>query len=193
MSPDLSQALAREPFLAASTPTAELGCQRRILDLLLAQDGSTTRLCETVAGGPVELHVMAQARVPWAARDVPAVVQAALPDSPLIERCTCLASRGSVMMDNLAYIAVDRLPAALRNELEAGKTPIGHILGRLWIRREPMAPDLELLGRLWRVVGVPDVAASRCYAIVGPEGRLMVIAETFRRGMLVGGAPASAR
>jgi chorismate-pyruvate lyase len=189
MSPDLSQALAREPFLAASTPTAELGCQRRILDLLLAQDGSTTRLCETVAGGPVALHVMAQR----ATRDVPAVVQAALPDSALIERCTCLASRGSVMMDNLAYIAVDRLPADLRCELAAGKTPIGHILGRLWIRREPMAPDLELLGRLWRVVGVPDVAASRCYAIVGPEGRLMVIAETFRRGMLVGGAPASAR
>src|SRR5438105_9201852 len=42
------------------SPRRELfpGDAGHLLKLLLAQDGSTTRLCEALAGGPVELHLL---------------------------------------------------------------------------------------------------------------------------------------
>jgi chorismate-pyruvate lyase len=152
---------------------------RRLLDLLLAQDGSTTRVCETIARGPVALLVRHQVRT----AEVPPLVRAWLPSAGYLERITSLAAHGEVMMDNLAYIALDGLDASLRRELEAGRSPIGHLLPRLWLRREPLAGAEPLHERLWRAVGLPDPAATRAYRIVTPDGPCMAIVETFRRGM----------
>jgi len=150
--------------------------------LLLAQDGSTTRLCETIAGGPVTLQVLRQG----ISADVPDIVRSVLPGTMFIERFTCLAARGEVMMDNLAYIALDGLAADLRRDLEDGTLPIGHLLARLWVRRARLdGPTDPLQARLWSVAGLPDEAATRSYSIATPEGPRMVIAETYRRGMLM--------
>jgi chorismate-pyruvate lyase len=173
--------LRREAFIDPQASPAEAACARRLLPLLLAQDGSTTRLCETIAGGPVALQLLHQA----ATDDVPALVREALPGRRFIERITSLAAHGEVMMDNLSYIALDGLDASLRRELEAGRTPIGHLLSRLWVRRETLAGADLLRERLWRAVGVPDGAATRAYLIVTPEGPRMLIVETYRRGMLM--------
>lgn len=184
-SPDFpdSPALVRQCFHDPADPSEP---HARVLQLLLAQDGSTTRLCETVAGGPVALHLLVQ-RVTTA---VPPAVQAVLPGTHFIERITCLAAHGQVMMDNLAYIALEGLQADVRRDLEAGAMPIGHLLARLWVRRRFLDPQPALLERLWSVAGgLPDAAASRLYCITTPEGPRMLIAETFRRGMLL--TPAS--
>jgi chorismate-pyruvate lyase len=166
----------REPFFdAASSPVAA----RRLLQLLLAQDGSTTRLCETIAGGPVALQVLHQA--PTA--DVNELVHRQLPGTRFIERITSLVAHGEVMMDNLAYIALEGLDASLQRDLEAGEAPIGHLLARLWVRREGVPGAGALHERLWRTVGVPDAVATRAYRIVTPEGPRMLIVETYRRGM----------
>jgi chorismate-pyruvate lyase len=151
----------------------------RLLRLLLAQDGSTTRLCEAIAGGPVQLQVLRQ----HVTRDVPAVVRAALGGTEFIERCTCLTAHGQVMMDNLTYIALEGLAADVRRDLEAGAMPIGHLLQRLWVRRETLPDAADLLQRLWQQVGMADAPSSRVYRIVTPEGPRMVIAETYRSGM----------
>src|SRR5262245_53574617 len=82
--PALAENPAETP--AASMPQLERRCFRdpvanavdaahenRVLTLLLAQDGSTTRLCETLAGGPITLLLTRQEvtdRVPAAVRDV---------------------------------------------------------------------------------------------------------------------------
>jgi len=182
MPPTELLALQRQRFLDPSDPPA---CAR-VLQLLLAQDGSTTRLCETVAGGPVALHLLEQ-RV---TASVPPAVRAVLPGGLFIERITCLAAQGRVMMDNLAYIGLDGLPADVRRDLDAGVVPIGHLLPRMWIRRRFLEPVPALYERLWDAAGgLPDAAASRLYCIATPEGPSMVIAETFRRGMLM--APAA--
>jgi len=152
-----------------------------MLKLLLAQDGSTTRLCETIAAGPVALQVLAQ-RVVHAA---PGEVHDTLPGASFIERITCLAAHGEVMMDNLSYIALDGLAPDLRRDLEAGAMPIGHLLARLWVRRAFLEAAPMMYERLWGVVGLPDPGASRAYRIVTPEGARMLIAETYRRGMLM--------
>jgi chorismate-pyruvate lyase len=117
--------------------------------------------------------------------DVPQVVRDALPGTRFIERVTCLAAHGEVMMDNLTYIALDGLAADLRRELEGGSVPIGHLLARLWVRRAPLSDGQALQRRLWHSVGQPDPAATRSYTITTPEGPRMVIAETYRRGMLM--------
>lgn len=175
--PDIA-ALGRQRFLDPSGPPAN----KRVLQLLLAQDGSTTRLCETVAGGPVALHVFEQRIV----EPVPSAVSATLPGKRFIERITCLAAHAQVMMDNIAYIALDGLDVDIRRDLEAGVLPIGHLLARMWVRRYFLALEPALLERLWSTVGgLPDVAASRMYCIATPEGPHMLIAETFRRGMLM--------
>ena len=170
----------REPFF--DEPAGASGPARRLLALLLAQDGSTTRLCETIAGGPVTLQVNRQA--PTA--DVPELVRRHLPGTSFIERITSLVAHGEVMMDNLAYVALDGLQPALQRDLEAGQMPIGHLLARLWVRREAVSDTGALHEHLWRVVGVPDAAATRAYRIVTPDGPRMLIVETYRRGMRMG-------
>jgi hypothetical protein len=110
-------ALERQRFLDSSDPPANM----RVLLLPLAQDGSTTRLCETIAGGPVALHVFEQRIV----ERVPSAVSATLPGKRFIERITCLAAHGQVMMDNIASIALDGLDVDMRSDLEAGVLPIG--------------------------------------------------------------------
>ena len=154
---------------------------RQVLRLLLAQDGSTTRLCEAVAGGPVELHVLHQ----QVTTDVPNVVRSNLPGGQFIERITFLAAHGEVLMDNLAYIALDGLDAAIERDLRAGTLPIGHLLARMWVRREPIGNGQPLCEKLWSAVGLPDEAATRSYRIVTADAPRMVIAETYRRGMLM--------
>ena len=176
------QALERQRFHQPSDSPARAEHARDILRLLLAQDGSTTRLCETIAGGPVSLHVLEQQIV----QAVPAAVRAALPGASFIERITCLAAHGQVMMDNLSYIALEGLPEDVRRDLEAGAMPIGHLLSRLWVRRSFLEATPVLYERLWGAVGgLPDTEASRTYCIVTPEGPRMLIAETYRRGMLM--------
>ena len=154
---------------------------KQLLRLLLAQDGSTTRLCEAVAGGPVSLRVLSQQTL----GDVPAIVSQQLPGELFIERITFLAAHGEVLMDNLAYIALDGLDPAIEDDLRAGTLPIGHLLARLWVRREAVADVPELPQRLWDMVGLPDPSATRCYRIVTPDGPRMLIAETYRRGMRI--------
>lgn len=168
----------RQYFLQAEDSPA---CAR-VLQLLLAQDGSTTRLCETVAAGPVALHLLAQRVV----ASVPPEVSAVLPGTRFIERITSLAAHGQVMMDNLVYIALDGLQADVQRDLKQGVAPIGHLLERLWVRRRFLDAQPALYERLWAAAGgLPDAAASRLYCIATPEGPRMLIAETFRRGMLM--------
>ncbi len=174
-SPD-APALQRDRFLDPAAP-ASAGA-RRVLQLLLAQDGSATRLCETVAGGPVELRLWSQRLVD----DPPAEVRRALPGGRCLERCTSLCAQGQVLMDNLSYVALEALPEGLRRGLERGEAPIGHLLAGAWTRRAFVdAPGV--LERLWAQVGLPDGAASRAYVVTTPQGPLMLIAETFRRGL----------
>lgn len=178
----LATELERQRFGDACPSSVDAAHARYVLKLLLTQDGSTTRLCEAVAGSPVQLHVLAQ-RITG---DVPAAVRRSLPGASFIERVTCLAAHGEVMMDNLSYIALEGLDARMRRELEAGATPIGHLLARLWVRRAALSSGHDLLERLWHHVGLPDAGASRHYRVEGTEGSMMVIAETFRQGMLFG-------
>lgn len=152
-----------------------------MLQLLLAQDGSTTRLCEAIAAGPVTLHVIEQK----IADTVPAEVRSVLPGASFIERITCLVAHGEVLMDNLSYIALDGVAPDVRRDLEDGVMPIGHLLSRMWVRRSFLDPTPVLYAKLWSAVGLPDPGASRVYCIETPDGPRMVIAETFRRGMLM--------
>lgn len=189
MSSFIHPSFQRQRFHDASDPAPQAAHAQSVLQLLLAQDGSTTRLCETIARGPVSLHVVEQQIV----SAVPAEVRFALPGANFLERVTCLAAHGQVVMDNLSYIALEGLSTDIRRDLEAGVTPIGHLLSRLWVRRSFLDAMPELYARLWGAVGLPDPDASRTYCISTPDGPRMLIAETYRRGMLMSRAlPADA-
>lgn len=176
------QPFQRHRFHDASDSPARVAQASSVLQLLLAQDGSTTRLCETIARGPVALHVVEQRIVDT----VPTEVRFGLPGTHFIERITCLAAHGEVMMDNLSYIALEGLPTDVRHDLEGGVMPIGHLLSRLWVRRSFLDATPMLYDRLWSAVGLPDPDASRTYCIATPDGPRMLISETYRRGMLLG-------
>lgn len=189
MSSFAQPALQRQCFHQSSDTPIQAARARHLLPLLLAQDGSTTRLCETIAAGAVSLQLLEQRMVDA----VPAAVSAVLPGKRFIERITCLAAHGQVMMDNLSYIALDGLAADVKRDLEAGSMPIGHLLSRLWVRRSFLNAEPTLYARLWAAVGLPDPAASRVYSIATPEGPLMLIAEAYRRGMLMEQLPGATR
>jgi chorismate-pyruvate lyase len=172
-------ALRREPYFDACDSATEATHARRLLTLLIAQDGSATRLCEALAGGPVSLRLLHQART----EHVPPVVRELLPGTRFIERVTCLAAHGIVMMDNISYVALEGIDELLCQDLEAGQVPIGHLLAPMWVHRESIDNATALHERLWRTVGLPDPPTARAYRVITPEGPRMVIAETFRRGM----------
>lgn len=177
--------LQREPYLApgeASEPAAQA---HGLLALLQAQTGSTTRLCETLAGGPVALHLLHQATT----LQVPGFVRNQLPGTRFIERVTCLAAHGQVMTDNLVFVAVQGLDPGLQHSLEQARLPIGHLLADAFTRRRMLEPPPDVPLRLWRVVGLPDAAASRTYHLATAQGLQMLVMETFRRGMRGTGAP----
>jgi chorismate-pyruvate lyase len=173
-------------FVRASfiDPAAAPEAQERhrwLLRLLLAQDGSTTRLCQSIAATPLSLQVRHQT----VTATVPACVREVLPGQRFIYRITSLAACGEIMMDNLVYVALDGLSEPLRDGLDSGAIPIGPLLESLWVRRKPLPADVAevLSAQLWAEVGLPDPTAARAYTIVTPAGNLFVIAETYRRGM----------
>jgi chorismate-pyruvate lyase len=170
----------RQKYFLACDTHAQAQHAEAMLRLFLAQDGSTTRLCEALAGGRVSLQVLAQSVVP----ELPAHLAGALPGARFLRRLTSLGAQGQVMLDSISYIAIDAVDARIVSELEAGVTPIGHLLARLWTRRGFRAPDPLLFEELWPAVGEPDLSASRSYTVFTPEGPCMLIGETFRRGML---------
>ena len=179
--PAAATAIARAPFIDPDAPPEAQARQRWLLRLLLAQDGSTTRLCQAIASVPLTLQVRQQTitdTVPDCVRDV-------LSGGRFIYRVTSLAAHGHVMMDNLVYVALDGLSEPLRDGLEGGAIPIGPLLESLWVRRKPLPAEVAgiLSGRLWDEVGLPDPSAARAYTIATPGGNLFVIAETYRRGM----------
>ena len=164
-----------------------------LLRVLLGQDGSTTRLCEVIAGGPVELSVHSQARV----QTVPDGVLEVLGGESWIERITSLHVAGRVMMDNLTWTRVDRIPLEFSDDLERGELPVGRLLDRLFVKRQLI--QASNLGEiLWAVTGLPDARASRAYTIstqfgssesgdpspigaaLGSRSAFMLIFETYR-------------
>jgi len=176
-----SSAFARAPFIDPAAPAPAQQRHRWLLRLLLAQDGSTTRLCQAIAAIPLTLQV----RLQTVTALVPDCVREVLPGQRFIYRITSLAAHGEVMMDNLVYVALDGLSEPLREGLDSGAIPIGPLLESLWVRRKPLPAEVaQLLCRqLWDEVGMPDPAAARAYTIATPGGNLFVIAETYRRGM----------
>lgn len=153
---------------------------------LLALDGSTTRVCESLAGGPIDVQVLLQQRT----TDVPEDVRTQLGGTQWLERVTSLVAHGEVLMDNLSYTRLDAVPGDFLRGLDSGEAPIGHLLQRLFVRREALKVDDALQQALWRHVGERDDTMSRAYRIVTAKGPLMLIFEVFRSGMLRGEGPA---
>jgi chorismate-pyruvate lyase len=181
-----ASAWSRAAFLDAAAGGIEHEQALALLRLFIAQDGSTTRLCEAIAGGPLSLRVRQQV-----CTAVPPIVRSQLPGTSFLERYSTLAARGQVMMDNLVYVPLDGLGPSVRSGLESGTVPIGHLLDAMWVRRAPLPADAvgELREQLWREVGTPDPLATRAYVIRTPEGPRFLIVETFRRGMRMRVAP----
>jgi chorismate-pyruvate lyase len=152
-----------------------------LLRMLLALDGSTTRVCEAVAQAPMQVQLIQQQQT----HEVPAAVREQLGGSSWLTRVTSLHAHGQVLMDNLSFTRLDAVPAWFLQGLNDGAAPIGHLLQRLFVQREPVAGSVQIEQMLWQHVGQPDARASRCYCIVTEQGPLMLIFEAYRGGMVV--------
>jgi chorismate-pyruvate lyase len=166
--------LVRESFPHDDPVSASL------LRVLLGQDGSTTRLCEVIAGARVELHLHSQSRV----ESVPDSVLEFLGGDSWIERITSLHVAGRVMMDNLTWTRLDRIPAEFADDLERGELPVGRLLDRLFVQRQIVSAS-SLGEVLWNQTGLPDPRASRAYTIStqfgsSDSGPFMLVFETYR-------------
>lgn len=156
--------------------------------LLLAHDGSTTRLCEAVALQPMKVLLHYQERI----TEAPAEVRKHLGGSHWLSRVSSLCtSEGKVLMDNLSLTRLDKVPDWFLRKLDEGQAPIGHMLQQIFVRREFVETTPLLQSWLWSHVGLPDPDTSRGYRIVTPDGPLMLIFEVFRaaiQGQLTGPA-----
>lgn len=146
----------------------------------MALDGSTTRVCEAIAQAPMQVELLFQQQTD----SVPAAVREPLGGQRWLHRVTSLHAHGQVLMDNLSYTRLDAVPDWFLAQLHEGKAPIGHLLQRLFVKREALTSSREIEDALWQHVGQPDLRASRCYRIVTEKGPLMLIFESFRKGMV---------
>ena len=164
----------RRRFPHRSKPEAAL-----MLRVLQAQDGSMTRVCEAVAGVPVEIRIVRQTVTAQVHRQVGQLLHG----QRFLERITSLVAHYEVLTDNLVYVALDGLDRRMQTELEAGVRPIGHLLSNRWTRRETVHVEPAVLERLWQAVGVADPDAMRCYRLETLDGPTMLVCETFRDGL----------
>ena len=151
-----------------------------LLRVLLALDGSTTRVCEAVARAPMSVLMLHQQQT----ADVPQAVREQRGGERWLHRVTSLHAHGHVLMDNLTYTRLDAVPDWFLAGLDAGNAPVGHLLAQLHVRRVAATHTPEVQQALWQHVGRPDLRASRSYNVVTAEGPLMYIFETFRGGMV---------
>jgi chorismate-pyruvate lyase len=151
-----------------------------LLRALMALDGSTTRVCEAIAQAPMQVLLLAQEQ----SREVPVAVREQLGGEAWLVRVTSLHAHGRVFMDNLSFTRLDAVPDWFLTRLNEGSAPIGHMLQRLFVQREPVKASAEIEQLLWQHVGLSDARASRCYRIVTEGGPLMLIFEAFRGGMV---------
>jgi chorismate-pyruvate lyase len=169
------QSLQRSVFPAGA-------CPDRLLRLLLAQDGSTTRICEAILGG-IELAVHRQELI----EDPPEEAAEVLGAGALLERFTSLHRNGRVAMDNLVLTRPDSLAVGFRGALLDGRVPVGRLLsGSLLRRRSVDSPRLlaRLLTRLAAAgCGPVDLRGSRLYVVEGEDGLVLLIAETYRAAL----------
>lgn len=175
-----SSPLQRERFHCAADAPAQAERAQTLLRVLLHQDGSTTRLLEAMSGGAITVHVIEQGFI----QELPPWLAGVLPGRTFLRRLTALEANGQVFLDSLSYTAVEVLPSVLVQELVDGARPIGAVLADVWTRRAFREDDTHILEELWSVVGMADPQASRSTMIVTPGGPCMVLAETFRRGVL---------
>jgi chorismate-pyruvate lyase len=147
-----------------------------LLKLLLAQDGSTTKLCEAISNSRVSLQLHLQEAV----ETVPEVVRHELGGTSWLKRLTSLHCENQVLMDNVTFTRLDRVPETFLTGLEQGLAPVGHLLEKLFVRRERIISNPELERELFDVVGFPDSNSSRAYTINTENGALMLVFETYR-------------
>ena len=148
--------------------------------LLLAHDGSTTRLCEAVALQPIKVLLHEQKRMTEAPEDI----LKHLGGSHWLSRVSSLYTpEGKVMMDNLSFTRLDKVPTWFLRKLDEGQVPIGQMLQQIFVRRKPIETSQTLQNLLWSQVGLPDPDTTRGYLIVTPEGPLMLIFEVFREAI----------
>jgi chorismate-pyruvate lyase len=166
--------------LPAGTPLATWA--EAWLRVLLAQDGSATLLCETIAQGRVALEVTHQ----QVTTEVPQAVTANLGGRRFLERQVVLHHAGEVMMDNLTFVALDRIDPDVAALLTERRSPIGYIFERKSTKKRPVAPDVAILDRLWSRCGAPDPDAARSYVLDIDDRPCMLITETYRAGMRSG-------
>jgi len=172
--PRSSAQLRRGPFLCRNS------CEQAIRALLLAQEGSTTRLLQTLCRNDISVQVIDQQVVD----KLPIALDGELPGTRFLRRLSSLHAGGHVLLDSFSYTALDVLPTLVASELIEGTRPIGHVFSHLWTRRTFRGGDADLLESLWAEVGDPDPPSSRTLFIHTPRAPCMLLAETFRGGVL---------
>lgn len=149
------------------------------LRVLLAQDGSATLLCETIVGAQVSLDVVHQS----VTTQVPDTVRQQLGGRRFIERQVVMSYDGAVMMDNLTFVALDRIDPEVATHLAQRQSPIGYIFEAKSTKKRPVAQDDAILDILWSRCGLPDREAARSYILDIDNTACMLITETYRAGM----------
>jgi chorismate-pyruvate lyase len=139
-------------WLPAVTDYVTLSSAHR---MLLATDGSITRLLEAVSGRPIDARVLSQ-------EDLPAPVALAgplevEPGHTVTFRLATLCDRDQIVCVAGSVLVLDRLPPIVRAQLFTTTTPIGRIVVSSGVRAErrsvsvdvarPLRP-LELFGPL---------------------------------------------
>lgn len=172
--------LHRERFQSGADAPAGSISAATLLQVLLHQDGSTTRLLEMLVGSAITVHVLVQGFVD----ELPPPLANSLAGKRFLRRLSTLEARGHVLLDSISYTAIDALPASVARGLLEGVRPIGHVFSSLWTKRSFGSDGTQLLEELWSTVGEPHREASRSCVVLIPEGPCMLLAETIRQGIV---------
>ncbi|MNB74840.1 hypothetical protein D3C81_141780 [compost metagenome] len=115
---------------------------RRFEDILLQNDGSTTKMLELIIGGEVTIKVHDQ---DWIfRRELPLDFFFPIEGSgPFIRRVTSLYYQDEVISSNLVFGNPDAISADLQERLIQGTLPIGKLIKEIEYRRDILFADYQ--------------------------------------------------
>ncbi len=155
---------------------------KKMIDLLLSTDGSTTLALESIMQDTVELHVRNQEiidrdSIPKEARNF------FRENGTYIRRGSSLNYKGVVLSENIVFYDLSLLSKEIIGELEIGEIPLGKLMKKIDTRRNILYKGYQPSGNILEIFEgfslKSNIFPTKKYQIIHNTNCLFYICEVF--------------
>ncbi|MED0961839.1 chorismate pyruvate-lyase family protein [Bacillus paramycoides] len=164
------------------TETTDITTIKKVIDLLLSTDGSTTLALETIVQDTVQLNVIEQEIVEKFS--IPKEAKNFFSDKgTFLRRISSLSYKGDLLSENIVFSDLSLLQKEIRGELKVGEIPIGKLIKEIETRRNILFKGYQPSGNILELYDDfsldSDIFPTKKYQIIRDNNCLFYICEVF--------------